>query len=109
MKKDFIIDDDRVRKCDSNISKMNILEYVYYSIFHWNFVGNILIYYIGENLLESFKYFGAFLVNTMLFILSPIILPISAYTSIKSAKKRCAKSKTKSTKIDTEDFKNNLN
>lgn len=34
MKKDFIVDDNKVRKCDLNISKMNIAEYIYYSIFH---------------------------------------------------------------------------
>ena len=108
MKKEFIIDDNKVRKCDSNISKMNIAEYIYYSIFHWNFFGNLLINYIGENLIESIKYFGAFLINTIILILTPVMLPISAYKSIKNAKVICEKSNSKGTKIDKEDFKNKL-
>lgn len=104
MKKDFIKDDKKVRRCDANISKMNIGEYIYYSIFHWNFFGNLLIGYIIENLIECIKYFGAFLINTMMLLISPIMLPITAYNSIKRAKKICKKTKLKSTKIDKEDF-----
>ena len=35
VKKDFIRDDGKVRYCDSNMSKMNILEFMYYHVFHW--------------------------------------------------------------------------
>lgn len=108
MKKDFIVDDNKVRKCDLNISKMNIAEYIYYSIFHWNFFSELLIGYIGENLIEAIKYFGAFLINTLIFILTPIRLPISAYLSIKNAKTICEKTKLKGVKIDKEDFKSKL-
>ena len=33
----YIYDDNKVRVCASNIANMNVLEYVYYSIFHWGY------------------------------------------------------------------------
>lgn len=104
MKKDYILDDKKVRKCDSNISKMNVAEYMYYDIFHWNYLGGLLTGYILGNLIEIIKYFGAFLVNTIIFLLTPLILPIIAYISIKKAKKECLDYNPKGVKVDKEDF-----
>lgn len=83
------MEDGKVRQCDLNISKMSIPEYIYFYIFHWGRISSLLKDYIFSNLVEVFKYFGAFILNLALFICTPILLPLTAYKSIKRAKLVC--------------------
>ena len=53
MKKDFIRDDGKIRKCDSNLSKMNIFKFIYCYVFHWGYFRQIFSY-IYESSKESF-------------------------------------------------------
>lgn len=92
MKKDYIMDGKVVRKCDVNISKMNMFEYMYYEIFQWKIYQKLISGYVIENLIESLKYLGAFLFSLVQVILLPIILPISSISTINKSKANCNKS-----------------
>lgn len=92
MKKDFIRDEGKIRKCDSNLSKMNIFEFIYCYVFHWRYFKEILSY-ITECFAEFFKYGGALVCNLLFLIFTPITLVLSAIIQIKNAKERCNKNK----------------
>lgn len=89
MKKDYLMEDGKVRRCDLNISKMSIPEYMYFYVFHWGRIGSLLKDYIFSALIESLKYAGVFIINLILFICTPILLPFTAYKAIKQAKLVC--------------------
>lgn len=108
MKKDFIKDGKIVRRCDANISKMNIAEYVYYSLFHWHWFKILIIDYILPSLIESLKYLGISISNILILLLSPIMLPVTGLFSIQKAKKICNNTPVKGKHIDKEDFKSKL-
>lgn len=92
MKKEYILDDGKVRKCDSNLAKMNIFEFIHYYVFHWGYFKQIFAY-----IYECFKCvleygFGLFY-NVVLLLFTPITLIVCAIIQIRNAKKRCNTSK----------------
>lgn len=89
MKKDFIVDGKRVRRCDSNVSKMNVFEHIYFNIFHWGCIKELIAYYIFESFKELVKNLWIFVFNLGMLILLPFGLLASAIVQIKEAKKRC--------------------
>lgn len=89
MNKNFIRDDNIVRQCSKNVSKMNVFEYMYYSLFHWKLLQRILGD-IGENVVEGFGYLVAILMRLLELILLPIFLIMGAIVQIRKAKKECA-------------------
>ena len=89
MKKEYLMEDGKVRQCDLNISKMSIPEYIYFYVFHWGKISGLIKDYIFASLVESLKYLCVLVVNLVLFIGTPILLPFTAYKAIKQAKLVC--------------------
>lgn len=92
MKKDFIVDEGIIRRCDSNLSKMNIFEFMYFYIFHWGYFRQIFSY-IYECLKEFLSYGFGLVYNIIVLLFTPITLISCAIIQIKNAKKRCLKNK----------------
>ena len=86
MKKEFIRDGKRIRRCYSNEVKMNMLEYVYCCIFHWEYYQQMILG-ILDLLKEAITNVITLTVNLIFLILSPIALPILALKRMKQAKK----------------------
>lgn len=84
MAKDFIRDDGKVRNCDSNIAKMNILEFM-------RFTGKDTAIRALDCIAEQAVMVGQGLfyltANILLIITTPINFPIVAYFRIKKSKK----------------------
>lgn len=91
MKKEFIKDEGRIRRCDSNLSKMNIVEFMYCHVFHWRYFEEILGYII-ECVKESAEYISGLIINLVFLLFTPITLILCAIVQIRNAKKRCNKS-----------------
>lgn len=92
MKKDFITDEGKVRKCDSNLVKMNIFEFIFYYIFHWGYFRQIFSY-IYESTKGFLSYSFSLFYNITCFLFTPITLIACAVIQIKEAKKRYLKNK----------------
>lgn len=75
-----------VKPCIANISKMTVLEYVWYDITQWRRLQNYFVE-LGEQLTEWVATTLLTLANIVATPLLPILLPIQAYHSIKNAKK----------------------
>lgn len=84
--KEYIRDNKRVRKCPSNISKMNIFEWIYYDFRDWNELSNMKYYF-----LESIKYICLGCINLLSVLLFPLSILINAILSIYRAKKEVKK------------------
>ncbi len=87
----YIRDDGKVRECAINIAKMNILEYIYYSIFHWGYLHN-LIYKIlkySSELIGLVLNLGLGIIKLIIF---PIFIVIYAILDIRNNKKRAENS-----------------
>lgn len=84
--KEYLRDNKRVRRCPSNISKMNIFEWIYYDFRDWNELSNMKYYF-----LESIKCLFLGMVNLLSVILFPIPICINAILSIYRAKKEVKK------------------
>ena len=78
--KDYIRDDGKMRLCDSNIAKFNILEFMWY---HKHRIPEM----IGDSL--GFIWTGVIGICGLTFstILLPITFPISAYVGIRESKR----------------------
>lgn len=96
LKKEYIKDNNKIRKCTANISKMNIFEWIYYDFRYWNELKNMKYYFcenIGylflsiENLFLSIANLFLSIVELLTIILFPITILISATISIYRAKK----------------------
>jgi hypothetical protein len=91
-KKEFIRDDGKIRNCDSNIAKMNILEFVLFKKFFikdfWYSTKECLGE-IGEGLKAVYWLF----VGIFLMILFPIGFPLLAYFRIRNAKREVERCK----------------
>jgi alanine dehydrogenase len=77
--KEYIRDDGKVRCCESNIAKMNVIEYMYHMRFR-----------LWQNIVTAIKEFldsWSILVNMLLIVALPIYYPIMAIQHIRSAKK----------------------
>ena len=91
MKKEFARGlNNKVLNSDGNVAKMNIIEYIYCEVFHWNIYGTVLKGLI-ENIIETSEALCALIVQLALIVLLPIILPIQALVDIKRTKKRIAR------------------
>lgn len=77
--KDYIMDDGRVRMCDSNIAKMNVFEYMWHM--RYRLRDNIV------DVIEEFLDSWSILVNMLLIIVLPLYYPYMAIMHIRSAKK----------------------
>ena len=85
--KEYIRDDGKVRMCERNIAKMNILECMYYMRFR-----------LCDNIVDAIKEFldsWSILVNMLLILILPIYYPIMAWQSIRHARKEMAVHNTK--------------
>ena len=80
--KEYIRDNKRVRKCPSNISKMNIFKWIYYDFRYWNELSDMKYYF-----LESIKYICLGCINLLSVHLFPLSILINAILSIYRAKK----------------------
>ena len=82
MSKEYIKDDGKVRKCASNLAKMNMLEWVYHYFKDWNGLSEIKYHFI-----EDVKNLCIHVIDLLLVVFFPIIVIIKAIVSIHSAKK----------------------
>jgi len=82
LKKEYIKDNNKIRKCSANVSKMNIFEWVYYDFIDWNELSNIK-YHLYISLKDIC--FGT--LNLISILLLPISILINATLSIYRARK----------------------
>jgi len=82
LKKEYIKDNNKIRKCSANVSKMNIFEWVYYDFKDWNELSNIK-YHLYISLKDIC--FGT--LNLISILLLPISILINATLSIYRARK----------------------
>lgn len=75
--KEFIRDDGKVRNCQSNVAKMNVLEWIWY----------VRELNILTDLYDSLVYFWTGVVGIILVLLTPIVYPVVGYFRIRDAKK----------------------
>ena len=80
--KNYIRDDGKMRLCSSNIAKMNIFEWMWYS----DRLKSTLIYSL-EQLKEGLILLGSGIINIASIIAFPVIYPVVAYFEIRRAKK----------------------
>ena len=80
----YIKDGDKVRRCASNESKMNVFIWIYFYFKYWNGFNEVKYYS-----LESIKYSFLCICNILGIILFPLGFPLKAYLSIRRAKKEC--------------------
>ena len=110
MKKEFIKDNNEIRRCEANIAKMNIFEYMYCYLFQWNSLRLLFWDYVIVNLWEAIKNLGFVMFNLIQFIFTPVCLPIISYLDIKRSKEYVAKCNEKRNKLNKNktDIKNSL-
>ena len=87
--KKFIYDDGKVRRCTSNIAKMNVFEWIYFYIKDWGCFRDIW-YFFNEmlfKLIDGFKNIGLFVINIIMLIFLPVTLFVAGYLEIKKARK----------------------
>lgn len=73
----------KVLCCKENISKMSFLQYVYYDIFHWGCLLEVLLILIG-NLKDVVTNLLTFILNIIITIfVFPILYPFKAMRDIK--------------------------
>lgn len=92
MKKDYLLDDGKIRRCDLNIAKMNIFEYSLLMITEWNYFKD-MFEALQNTFVEFCKMSFYFIVNLIFLIFSPITLLVLAFIKIKKAKKTVEKEK----------------
>ena len=85
-------EDGKIRWCVSNIAKMNIFEHAYLN-FTQNHIIREAIFDTVEQFKEGFLNLLWAIINTLLIIIFPATLLISAYHNIKRAKKQVEKNK----------------
>ena len=90
MKKDFILDEGKIRNCQKNIAMMNVFEYIIFDIFDKNCLKRIFIETI-EQYWEGLKSLCLAIINTILLVIFPISLFLKGYFEIKEAKTQMKK------------------
>lgn len=86
IKKDYILDNGKIRNCKVNIAKMNVFEYIKFDIFQ-NKILKHGIKEIAKMYKEGFECLLFAIVSTILIIFFPITLTVKAVYKIKDAKK----------------------
>lgn len=84
-KKEYIRDGKQVRNCPSNVSKMNIFEWIYYDFKYWNELRNVKYHFC-----TSLKYILLGTIDLLCVLLLPISILINAILAISRAKKTVA-------------------
>lgn len=84
-KKEYIRDGKQVRNCPSNVSKMNIFEWIYYDFKHWNELRNVKYHFC-----TSLKYILLGTIDLLCVLLLPISILINSILAISRAKKTVA-------------------
>lgn len=82
----YIKDEGKVRYCASNISKMNVFECIYYSIFHWGYFQHS-IYKVLKHLLKLIEITLDLGLEIIKFIMFPFFIVIHSILIIRSNKK----------------------
>lgn len=91
----YIRDDGKVRGCISNVVKMTVVEYIYYSIFHWGYLSN-RFRRIFKNFISLIGDVFEIIANIIVIILFPIGIIIHAAVDIRKNKKWIEKHNLKS-------------
>ncbi len=83
--KDFILDNGKVRNCESNNAKMNVFEWIWYRK-----EDRILLFLQDstEQFKEGFILLLASVLNLSMIVFFPITFPLIAYINIQEAKKQ---------------------
>lgn len=84
-KKEYIRDGKQVRNCPSNVSKMNIFEWIYYDFKYWNELRNIKYHFC-----TSLKYILLGVTDLLCVLLLPISILVNSILAISQAKKTVA-------------------
>lgn len=84
-KKEYIRDGKQVRNCPSNVSKMNIFEWIYYDFKYWNELRNVKYHFC-----TSLKYILLGTIDLLCVLLLPISILINSILAISRAKKTVA-------------------
>lgn len=84
-KKEYICDGKQVRNCPSNVSKMNIFEWIYYDFKYWNELRNVKYHFC-----TSLKYILLGTIDLLCVLLLPISILINSILAINRAKKTVA-------------------
>jgi hypothetical protein len=86
-KKEFLLDDNKIRNCYVNVSKMNIFEYIkFYYIQekgYKDFISNFI-----ENFKDIWEGLYPLIVNILCLVLFPATMVIKAIICIRYAKKK---------------------
>ena len=82
---------DHVLKNDVNIANMNVFNYIYFWVLHWDCNNWVDDY--KSIVKEFFKSLYILLFGTFIIITLPLTLPINAYMEIKKSKNRLNKRK----------------
>lgn len=90
MKKDFLMDNNKVRNCYSNVAKMNAFEYIYYDFKDWGAMKNFPREFM-DTMKTFFEVFFCFLANIFSLVFFPVVLLFNAQHEINRAKKFCKK------------------
>lgn len=84
--KRYIIDDEKVRKCTSNIAKMKWYEYIYYSIFHWGtFLG--ILSKLLRSIIDIICGVWCLIACIIWIFIFPILITIESFNETKQCKK----------------------
>lgn len=81
-KKEYIRDGKQIRNCPSNVSKMNIFEWIYYDFKYWNELRNV-----KYHLYTSIKYILLGVADLLCILLLPLSILINSILAISRAKK----------------------
>ena len=73
-RKEFILDDGKVRHCTANFARMNIWQYMWYQLFQWNILGRSLATF-AKQLIEGLSILTQAMFELLVVVLFPIFLP----------------------------------
>lgn len=88
----YIYDDNKVIECISNIAKMTVIEHIYYSIFHWNYFGNICLS-LYDSLKDLLKSILSIIINIITIVLFPFLIIVYSVLIVRGSKKWMDKTK----------------
>lgn len=90
MKKDFILDDGKIRNCPKNIAMMNILEYILFDVFEHKCLKHGFIETMNQYY-EGIKILCFAIINSILLIIFPITIIFKWYHAVKECKMQMKK------------------
>lgn len=82
----YIKDENKIRHCTSNISKMNVFEYIYYSVFHWSILW-LSIVDIYKCFLKLINIVFELISNILAVLFFPVLIIIASVLDIRFSKK----------------------